>query len=49
MAVTVFYWEMFKGISVGHTSMFVNGNQGNIYVSYWPEKHNVASGFYSDA
>jgi hypothetical protein len=41
MAVTIFVWDMFKyhagdGFSVGHASMHVHGEEGSIYISFWP-------------
>lgn len=38
MAVVVFTWDMFKsGITVGHASMYVQGQHGDIYISFWPK------------
>jgi hypothetical protein len=33
--VDIFVWEMFK-TGVGHASMFVHGNDGKAYISWWP-------------
>lgn len=44
MAVTVFTWDMFKGgkfNGVGHASMHVHGDAGNIYISFWPGQHTL--------
>jgi hypothetical protein len=34
--IDVFVWEMFKGLGVGHASMFVHGEHGKAYISWWP-------------
>lgn len=52
MAVTIFVWDMFKyrvgeGIGVGHASMFVHGDRGSIYISFWPAAHSIRAGFSS--
>ena len=52
MAVTIFVWDMFKyrsgdGIGVGHASMFVHGNKGSIYISFWPSAHSLKAGWSS--
>lgn len=51
MAVTVFVWDMFRktdeGFSVGHASMFVKGDKGTIYISFWPSQHSLSAGWHS--
>jgi hypothetical protein len=52
MAVTIFVWDMFKhrageGIGVGHASMFVHGDKGSIYISFWPAAHSIRAGLSS--
>jgi hypothetical protein len=52
MAVTVFVWDMFKyrsgdGIGVGHTSMYIHGGKGSIYISFWPSAHSLRAGWFS--
>jgi hypothetical protein len=52
MAVTIFVWDMFKyqpgeGIGVGHASMFVHGEKGTIYISFWPSAHTLKAGWSS--
>src|SRR5690348_9065922 len=52
MTVTVFGWGMFKrqpGIDrgVGHARMYVRGNSGAIYISFWPSHHSLRAGWHS--
>lgn len=52
MAVTVFTWDMFKfrpgdGIGVGHAALFIHGQQGNTYISFWPAQHTLKAGWSS--
>jgi hypothetical protein len=52
VAVTIFVWDMFQyrsgdGLGVGHASMFVHGDKGNIYISFWPSAHTLKAGWSS--
>lgn len=54
MSVIIFVWDMFKyrpgdGVGVGHASLYIHGNSGSIYVSYWPAKHSVRAALGSPA
>lgn len=49
MAATVFVWDMFKNWGVGHASLYLSGGNGSIYVSVWPQMHNLQSGILSHA
>lgn len=50
--ITIFEWDMFKytlheGFGVGHASMLVHGDKGNIYISFWPAAHTLKAGWRS--
>lgn len=54
MPVTLFVWDMFKyragdGLGVGHASMWIQGKNGSIYISFWPAAHTLRAGWSSPA